>query len=95
MSVLIALMGCTSTVPCIPKVEIQEKLVEVPCFVHSREIPEPYVQEFPPFNEDNPKDWALEVSRIERENKINALAYQKALRMQIASLNTREPKCSP
>lgn len=86
-------VGCAST-PCVPTVEIQEKLVETKCVIPiaavecAAEIPAP------PFDAEDPKGWALEVERITRQNKINAKACEEALRSQIAEHNRSEILCN-
>lgn len=88
----LALCGCRST-PCIPQVEIQEVNVPQPCVVTIEELPPLALPEYPPFNADDPKEWALQVEQIDKQREALLNARIDALNFKIAEHNKLEPRC--
>lgn len=84
--------GCAHT-PCVPDVQIQEVAIPQPCIV-GIEIPDPpeYL-EYPAFDAENAKEWALEVERIVRTNRALRDEYINRLSELIAGHNRLEPQC--
>ncbi len=90
---LIAIFGCSST-PCIPKVEIQEKLVPAPCVVQIGVLGPPSLPPYPPFDPINAKEWALQVEQIAKQREALLKDYSDRLEQQVAGHNRLEPKCA-
>lgn len=85
-------LGCKTA--CIPKVEIQEKLVPAPCVVQIGVLEELSLPPYPPFDATNPKEWALQVEQIAKQREALLKARVEALNYQIVEHNRLEPKCS-
>ena len=90
---LLASFGCASSKPCLPEVQIQEVDVPQPCVIHVTPPPEPEYLEYPDYNDENVKDWYLEVERVARTNRALREDYINRLLGLIEEHNRLEPQC--
>jgi hypothetical protein len=89
----IGLLGCASSKPCLPEVEIQEVTKEVRCFAAIDFPPPPEYEAYPEFDSENAKEWSLEVERITQANRAKSRAWIAATLGLLSEHNELEPQC--
>lgn len=89
----ISFLGCKTSKPCLPDVQIQEVYKEVRCFADIDYPPEPVYEEYPEFDPENAKEWGLEVERVTQANRIKSRAWIKATLELLSEHNRLEPQC--
>lgn len=84
--------GCKST--CVPEIVYQDVDRPQPCIVEVSPLPEMWLPFYPPFDPEDPKEWALQVEQIAKQREALLKARVEALNYQITEHNRLEPKCS-
>lgn len=84
-------LGCKST--CIPEIVYQDVDRPQPCIVKVSPLPDMWLPSYPPFNAEDPKEWALQVEQIAKQREAMLKARVDALNYQITEHNKLEPKC--
>jgi hypothetical protein len=98
MALLMLLAGC-STIPPIPEVEIQERLVETRCVVQINPATGPELPAKPPYPGDDAsdstlKEWAVNLGEAVERREALLIARIAALLQQIGHHNSLEPRCA-
>lgn len=89
----LALGGCRST-PAIPQIEYQEVAVPQPCVVGIEPLKTLELPQYPPFDPNDPKEWALQVEKVAKQREAMLQARVNALTFKIDEHNKLEPKCA-
>ena len=95
---LLACLACSTTdpeIPSVPDTEYEKVLSPQPCIIAITPLCAPDLEEFPPFDEEHPRDWAMAVRGVEKRNRARLIAAIAARDAQIAEHNALEPKCAP
>ena len=95
--ILCSMLACTSQRPPIqtaPIIEIQEKIVKSPCIISIKPVESAILPIYPPYDPENPKEWAVKVREIYKKREALRDEEIKTLRDQIYKHNSLRPLCS-